>query len=117
MQFIKTMKNKKSLYARRLRKIYYLSMKVGLAKKELSKEMVFISMIEKKTFIRDLKNFNEDVLDVLLIGRPRTVEEAKHLVNSHLDLESRIHNIERKYYELGKAKEIFGYGNKINRWL
>lgn len=118
MNLIKTMKNKSSLYSVRLRKIYYVSIKRRQLRKMFS-DKKFIKRIPKeiKKLKKDLFVFPEEIIDVLLIAQPGCTSEVRHLINSSLHLDSKIHNTVRKYYEIGKAKDVFGYGDKVSRWV
>jgi hypothetical protein len=107
---INTRKFKKRLISVNLRKEYYKYLK----RKKVSKYLKFKIKNDPdlKKLIKDLKYFEEEVLDVLFYGSPETTREAIVLINSYYDLEYRAVNLERKVYVLGKSNKDKAYGSK-----
>lgn len=106
---INTLKHKKRLFSVKLRKEYYKYLKRKFASKMLK---LYIKDSDLKILLKDLKYFEEEVLDVLLFGCPETTREAVGLINSYYDLEYKAVNFERKIYVLGKAPKDYAYGSK-----
>lgn len=88
-------------------------------RKACEKQLKTITDFEdsRNEIIKELKYFPEEIFDLILIAKPERISGVFNLINSHLHLESIIREDERKVYSIGRAKQIFGYGNKINRNL
>lgn len=106
---INTKKHKKRLFSVSVRKEYYKYVKRRNVARLLK---LRIKDNDLKLLLKDLKHFEEEVLDVLFYGCPETTREAIVLINSYYDLEYRAVNFERKIYVLGKSVKDKAYGSK-----
>lgn len=84
--------------------------KRSMVKKMLRQNLTSYELIAIK---KDVLWFPEEISDLLLTANPKSLTEIKILIDSHLDLESRINNCPRIFYIFGKAKKIFYDRDKI----
>lgn len=89
-------------------------------KKEQLKKQLKVSFSKEKfkkpikynKLLKDIKYLPLDVIEMLAILFPDSIDEVHNLINSHLELNSRANNVEFRTYDFGKAKSTFSNAGK-----
>lgn len=95
---------------KRKQEIKIKAIKVALLKKAMKKQWGFKwyqKDLNQIDFFKDLKYFNEEVLDVLLTGEPGSLPEAIILINDWIQLECIMTKFNKKRYSIGVGKTLF----------
>ncbi len=94
----------------------------GAAAKELKKQMrmSFLNWTWRM-ILTDLKFMDSGLLDIFLIDKSiKTCAQFEHMVNSYLEMEYKVQDIDAKplVYRIGEAQKVFGrlgYDSENNR--
>ena len=87
---------------------FRIGLKYGLVRKVIKKMQGTEGKKQRKAITNDMKHAGEELLDCLMVSKPKTLKDFIKIVDSWLSLEAKMTGFKPTKYLIGEGRNIFG---------